>query len=183
MEAGSDSQEFVQFFPDCLLLNPTTCCSISAITEIGTIDGQCKGRSIDAKSMQLTFRPSNNGTNQILRELDSKVMAIVWKQSGCSAKEVLETLEPPGMHAYTTVATILHRLCQKGLLTRVRQGKAFLYQPTISREEFTERVTRDVLAGLLKEEGRPIVSTFVDLLSEEKELLEELRILLEQKGS
>lgn len=133
--------------------------------------------------MQLTFRPSKQGTNQILGELESKVMAIVWEQSSCSAKEVLETLEPSGKHAYTTVATILHRLCQKGLLTRRRRGKAFLYEPTISREEFTERVTRDVLAGLLKEEGRPIVSTFVDLLSEEETLLEELKDLLEQKES
>ena len=156
------------------MLNLTTCCSIGY---------QDRCRRIDETSMQLTFRPSKQGTNQILGELESQVMAVVWGKSNCSAKEILETLESPGKHAYTTVATILHRLCQKGLLTRTRQGKAFLYQPTISQKEFTERVTRDVLVGLLKGEGRPIVSTFVDLLSEEEALLEELKDLLEQKES
>ncbi len=132
--------------------------------------------------MQFTFRPSRQGTNQILGELESKVMKVVWDKCSCTAKDVLGALDPDKKHAYTTIGTILHRLRQKGLLTRSRRGKAFLYTPTISQEEFTERITRDVLVGLLKDEERPILSTFVDLLSDNKELLEELKDLLKRKG-
>ncbi len=132
--------------------------------------------------MQLTFRPSKHGTNQILGELESKVMKVVWDKSSCTAKDVLDALEADRKPAYTTIGTILNRLYRKGLLTRTRRGKAFLYQPTISQKEFTERITRDVLVGLLKDEGRPILSTFVDLLSDNKEQLEELKDLLKGKG-
>ncbi len=133
--------------------------------------------------MQFTFRPSRQGTNQILGELESKVMKVVWDQCSCTAKDVVSALEPDKKHAYTTIATILHRLYQKGLVTRTRQGKVLLYKPVISQEEFTERITRDVLAGLMKEKGRPILSTFVDLLSENKGSLKELKDLLKRKGS
>lgn len=133
--------------------------------------------------MQFTFRPSRRGIDQILGELESKVMKVVWDQCSCSAQDVLVALEPDRRYAYTTIQTILNRLRQKGLLTRKRQGRFSLYKPTISQEEFTERITRDILAGLLKDEERPIVSTFVDLLSHDKELLEELKDLLKRKGS
>ncbi len=131
--------------------------------------------------MQLTFRPSRHGINQILGELESQVMKVVWDKCSCTAKDVLAALEGRKKHAYTTIGTILHRLCQKGLLTRARQGRAFLYKPTIGQGDFAERITRDILAGLLKDEERPILSTFVDLLSEDKELLEELKGLLKRK--
>ena len=131
--------------------------------------------------MQLTFRPSRQGMNQILGELESQVMKVVWDRCRCTAKDVLAALEGDKKRAYTTIGTILQRLCQKGLLTRTRQGRAFLYKPTIGQEDFAERITRDILAGLLKEEERPILSTFIDLLSEDKELLEELKDLLKRK--
>ncbi len=138
---------------------------------------------VSLEFMQFTFRPSRQGTSQILGELESKVMKVVWDQCGCTAKDVLDALEPDKKHAYTTIATILQRLYQKGLVTRTRRGKAFFYKPMISQEEFTERITRDVLAGLMKEKGRPILSTFVDLLSEDQGSLKELRVLLNRKGS
>jgi predicted transcriptional regulator len=120
--------------------------------------------------------------NQILGELESKVMKVVWDKCSCSAQDVLVALESDKKYAYTTIGTILDRLRQKGLLTRKRQGRFFSYKPTISQEEFTERITRDVLAGLLKDEERPILSTFVDLLSDNKELLKELKDLLKRKS-
>ena len=132
--------------------------------------------------MQVTFRPSRQGMNQILGELESQVMKVVWGKGCCTAKDVLAALEGDKKHAYTTIGTILHRLCQKGLLTRMRQGRAFSYQPTIGQEEFAQRITRDILAGLLKDEERPILSTFIELLSEDKELLEELKDLLTLKA-
>jgi BlaI family penicillinase repressor len=111
-------------------------------------------------------------------------MKVVWDRCSCTAKDVVDALEPDKKHAYTTIATILHRLYQKGIVTRTRRrGRAFLYKPIISQEEFTERITRDVLAGLLKEKERPILSTFVDLLSDDQGSLKELKELLNRKGS
>jgi predicted transcriptional regulator len=51
----------------------------------------------------------------------------------------------------------------------------------VDQQQFNEMVTRDVLEGLLKENSRPILSTFVDLVSTDEELLEELDDLVRRK--
>ena len=108
-------------------------------------------------------------------------MKEVWNSPRCTAKEVLDRLRGKRKIAITTVLTILYRLYKKGLLTRSRKGKAFLYSPALSQQEFDEIVTRDVLEALLKEDSRPILSTFVDLVSTDEELLEELEELVRRK--
>lgn len=42
-------------------------------------------------------------------------------------------------------------------------------------------VTKDILEALLKEDSRPILSTFVELVSTDQELLEELEELVRRK--
>lgn len=41
--------------------------------------------------------------------------------------------------AYTTVLTVLDRLRRKQVVTRERQGRAFIYRPLVSREEMRAR--------------------------------------------
>ena len=131
--------------------------------------------------MKISFRPAKKGVAQILGDLESEVMKQVWKQPGSAARQVQKELAEERPLAYTTIVTILDRLYQKGLLTRARDGKAFRYSPSISREEFNKAVTRDVLQGLLKEDSRPIISTFVDLVSTEPELLSQLEELIKAR--
>ncbi len=131
--------------------------------------------------MKFVFRPSEKGVPQVLGELESKVMQEVWSTPQCTAKEVLARLREQRKIAHTTLLTILYRLYKKGLLTRSRVGKAFLYSPAFSQPQFNEMVTRDVLEALLQEDSRPILSTFVDLVSTDEELLEELEELVRRK--
>jgi len=131
--------------------------------------------------MKFVFRPSETGVPQVLGELESKVMQEVWSTPKCTAKEILDRLREQRKIAHTTLLTILYRLYKKGLLIRSRQGKAFLYSPVMSQKQFSEMVTKDVLEALLKEDSRPILSTFVDLVSTDQELLEELEELVKRK--
>src|ERR1700758_1523865 len=64
-----------------------------------------------------------------LGELERRVMEVVWEDSGreMSGRDVADTL--PG-YAYTTVATVLDRLSQKGLLRRRTTGRVVLYRAT-----------------------------------------------------
>jgi len=68
-----------------------------------------------------------------------------------------------------------------GQLTRRREEKVYLYSSVVDQQQFNEMVTRDVLEGLLKGNSRPILSTFVDLVSTDEELLEELDDLVRRK--
>lgn len=65
-------------------------------------------------------------------------MEVVWRQGEANVREVLEALNGQGakQRAYTTVMTIMRRLDAKGLLHRRRRGRADIYEPCLSHEEY-----------------------------------------------
>ena len=131
--------------------------------------------------MKFSFRPSSRGVAQVLGELESAVIEQVWQNPDCTARDVLNRLADQRRLAYTTVVTVLDRLHKKGFLKRHLEGRAFLYRPGITQTEFDASVTRDVLEGLLKEDSRPTLSTFVDLVAADEDLLDELEELIKQR--
>jgi predicted transcriptional regulator len=88
--------------------------------------------------------------------------------------EVAELLD--ACLAYTTVMTVLARLCQKGALTRVRQGRAFAY--SFIRDEDARRALR--MRKMLDEctDRTSVLAHFVGELSDEDEVI--LQQLLRQ---
>ena len=80
-------------------------------------------------------------------ELEAVVMDTLWNAAAPrSVREVLTELQTSRDIAYTTVMTVMERLYRKGLLTRVEDGKAFLYQPMTSRADYTADVMAAALA-------------------------------------
>jgi len=88
--------------------------------------------------------------------------------------EILPALQGQ-QRAYTTVMTIVTRLCDKGLLERRRQGRGFVYRPALSKEQLAARTLRDVLAGA--DDPRAVLAHFVKDLEASPELLARLRML------
>ena len=72
--------------------------------------------------MRLRFLPAGKGVDQVLGELESQVMTLVWENPGATAREVYSGLGKPNL-AYTTIVTILDRLHAKGLVARIKIGR------------------------------------------------------------
>lgn len=132
--------------------------------------------------MKFRFQPSGEGVDQVLGELESQVMNLVWEYPGSTARETYKRLDRPKL-AYTTIVTILDRLHAKGLVTREKVGRPYAYTAAVKREEFEAELTRDVLEGLFKDDSRPVLNTFVELVSASPELLDELEKLIQEKKS
>jgi predicted transcriptional regulator len=77
--------------------------------------------------------------------------------------------------AYTTVVTILSRMYDKGVLTRVKDGRAYRYAPVSDEPGLVARRMYRVLANGPDREA--VLARFVDALSEQDERL--LRALLD----
>ncbi|HTS13275.1 MAG TPA: BlaI/MecI/CopY family transcriptional regulator [Candidatus Limnocylindrales bacterium] len=114
--------------------------------------------------------------NSVLGSLETLVMEVLWARGQMSVRGVCERIESP--RAYTTVMTTLERLFKKGLLTREKSGRAFLYEPAISRDEWQRRRAGSVVASFLDSPQAPrnlLVSTLLDAVGEHDEaLLDEL---------
>ena len=69
--------------------------------------------------------------------------------------------------AYTTVMTVLNRLCEQGLAARQRAGRAFAYTPVVDEAEVTARQMQRLLeAG---PDRVAVLHRFLGVLSDDDE--------------
>jgi predicted transcriptional regulator len=69
----------------------------------------------------------------------------------------------------------------KGYLTREKQGKAFVYSPKYTREEFERALAQEVLGALIGGFGEPVLSTFVEMVGEDNSKLDRLEAVIREK--
>jgi predicted transcriptional regulator len=127
------------------------------------------------------FKPNARGAGHVLGELETAVMELLWREAGMTVNQVEERLQQRRQIAHTTVLTTLDRMHRKGYLTREKRGKAFVYAPRYTREEFVRGLAQEVLGALLGGLGEPVLSTFVELVGEDEAKLERLEELIRRK--
>ncbi len=142
------------------------------------------------------FNQNSTVANPIVSELgplERDVMKFVWQRyelrqeigEEVSVRDVYKAFE--GRLAYTTLMTTLDRLYKKGLLSRRKDKRAFIYRPSLSPQELERNVARGVIDALLGrgEHGvEPVLACIVDAVSDrDRELLDNLDRLIQQKRS
>ena len=118
-----------------------------------------------------------------LGKLERQVLEETWRLGEVSVRDIYRVFEE--RIAYTTLMTTLDRLFKKNLLERRKDGRAFVYMPTISQDEFERGIKEDVIDGLLGHGAngvQPVLACIVDTVSErDRELLDELDRLVQEK--
>ena len=110
-------------------------------------------------------------------------MDAIWRFGAMSVREMHHRFA--GRLAYTTLMTTLDRLFKKSLLDRRKQGRAFVYEARLDRNQFEEGLAAGLFGELLARNARqpaPLLSCFVDAVSErDRELLDELDRMVRNK--
>ena len=79
-------------------------------------------------------------------ELEAVIMEQLWEWGRpVLVREMVDALHDDRAPAYTTVMTVMENLHRKGWLERVKEGKAYRYRPSASREEYSARLMREAL--------------------------------------
>ena len=73
---------------------------------------------------------------KLFTEVELELMNAIWKLGDCTVKDVQDVLPKERDLAYTSVATMMKILEQKGALKSEKQEKAHLYKALISRPEY-----------------------------------------------
>ena len=130
--------------------------------------------------MSDTARPARTHFDTAFGPLESRVLDALWSRA---TPACVRDLQPafPGV-AYTTLMTTLDRLFRKGVLSRERLGRAFFYQPQVTRDELRSQLAGSTFAIMLPDDAssaRPILSQFVDAVGDrDRALLDELEGLV-----
>lgn len=102
-------------------------------------------------------------------------MSALWELGSATTREVHSRVGDPAGLAYTTTATVLDRLHDKGCCSRLRLGKAFTYRPEITRHDVDRARAHDTIKQLIGGDPVPAIASLVDAVeSLDPELLDEL---------
>jgi len=101
-----------------------------------------------------------------LGPLETEILNIVWDLGCATVKDVHEKIlaDPDRELAYASVTTVLNRLTQKGWLSCNKNGRAFFWQPLVSREEAQGIKAYEQLLHFLAVSNPDVVASFADSL-------------------
>ena len=129
------------------------------------------------------FRRPSELASLALGRLERQVLEETWRRGETSVRDIVTSFNE--QVAYTTVMTTLDRLFKKKLLKRRKEGRAFIYSPLVTRAEFEQGITEDVIDGLLGSGAagvEPVLACIVDAVNEhDGQLLDELDRLIKEK--
>jgi predicted transcriptional regulator len=111
-----------------------------------------------------------------------EVLKILWAREGASTvRDVLEVVnhdaDPP--RAYTTVMSMLTVMAEKGLVRRVLQGRAFLYEPAEPREQTLGSLLGETLGRAFDGSASLLVAHLLEQSGPSAEELDRIRSLLD----
>jgi predicted transcriptional regulator len=81
-----------------------------------------------------------------LAPLERDCMQALWPLGEGTVREIREQMAATRPRAYTTIMTIMDRLAQKGVVSRAKVGRAYLYRPNISAEEARTHAVEQLVA-------------------------------------
>jgi predicted transcriptional regulator len=94
-------------------------------------------------------------------DLEATVMDLLWSAGRpLLVREVIDLMRPERTPAYTTVMTVMDNLHRKGWLARRRDGRAWRYEPELTREAYTARLMREALA--VSDDRAGVLARFVE---------------------
>ncbi|MEP2945352.1 MAG: BlaI/MecI/CopY family transcriptional regulator [Lentilitoribacter sp.] len=120
-------------------------------------------------------------THELLTEVELEFMTLLWELGDASVRDVLSKMDEDRNLAYTSAATILRILEQKGFVSSKKDGKSLIYSAILSKNEYQSRLLKDVSAKLFDNTPAALVATLVNDDHLTQDALEELRVLLGRK--
>jgi BlaI family penicillinase repressor len=113
-----------------------------------------------------------------LTERELEVMHVFWDHGECGVADVQKELARRGLkRAYTTVATLVRILADKGFLEMTQQQRPFRYRPARSYQDVSGRLLEDVLERVFHGSRERLLVRLLErrkLTAKERATLEEL---------
>ena len=114
-----------------------------------------------------------------LGELQHAIMQVLWERDEATVAEVHEALHPDRGLAPTTIATMLRKMEDKGVVGHRVEGRHFVYRPTVSEEMVRSSMLGELLARLFAGDPAALVAHLVADHDIDDVEIERLRALLD----
>ena len=110
-------------------------------------------------------------------QAEFEVMDVLWRMKEATVKQVQAELSVGRKLAYTTVATLLNRLRERGCVAAQERDFAYVFRPLIGREQVVRRKLDDLVKRVLGGDVAPLaayIAENTDLSADQLAALEEI---------
>jgi predicted transcriptional regulator len=114
-----------------------------------------------------------------LGDLQLRIMKVLWDGGPTTVAAVQRQLSGKPL-AYTTVATMLRKMEERGLVAHVQEGRQFTYKPVVGAEAVTTSMAGDLVDRLFAGSLADAVSHLLETREVSSRELAQLERLIEQ---
>ena len=107
-----------------------------------------------------------------------RIMDVLWRKGSGTVQQVLDWL--PDTLAYNSVLTTVRILEKKGHLKHIKDGRAFIYEPTIGREEATRSEIRHLMSRFFRNSHEALLLNILQDEEIDASQLKRLRRMLDE---
>jgi predicted transcriptional regulator len=97
-----------------------------------------------------------------LTDAELRLMEVLWRLGSASVNDVVTALRSDVELAYSSVLTTLRILETKGYLRHSKDGRAFIYEPVVDREEARESAVTLLLRRFFENSPEQLVLNLLD---------------------
>jgi predicted transcriptional regulator len=119
--------------------------------------------------------------NSLLTEVELEFMTVVWATGGGTVRDLLAELNKLQERAYTSVATVLKIMEQKGFLSSERLDRSLVYRPAIPKADYQKTTLKNLSSKLFNDTPAALVARLVEDEEVTNEMLVEMRALLNER--
>ena len=111
-------------------------------------------------------------------DLQLRILRVLWDRGEASVADVLAGLD--GEHAYTTIATMLRKMEDRGLVRHREEGRKFVYRADVSASDVSQGLSSRLIDRLFAGSIAGAVSHLLETREIDPAELEELERLLKE---
>jgi predicted transcriptional regulator len=115
-----------------------------------------------------------------LTDAELRLMDVLWAKGKATVSDVVEGLPEDIPLAYSTVLTTLRILENKGYIRHTKEGRAFVYQPVVDREEAREGAVKHLLRRFFENSPELLMLNLIESTKIDAKELQRLRKRIEE---
>jgi predicted transcriptional regulator len=97
-----------------------------------------------------------------LTDAELRLMEVLWRIGPSTVADVTVALPPEVPLAYSSVLTTLRILETKGYLQHRKDGRAFIYEPIVARDEVRENAVTHLLRRFFENSPEQLMLNLID---------------------
>ncbi|MCZ6837554.1 MAG: BlaI/MecI/CopY family transcriptional regulator [Planctomycetota bacterium] len=115
-----------------------------------------------------------------LGDLQLAIMKILWQKHKATVNDVHQTLLPQRGLAPTTIATMLKKMEDKGVVKHDVEGRQFIYRPAVKEEDVTRTMVGELVDRLYEGDALAMVSHLLSDRDFDESELKRLKSMIAQ---